>query len=372
MGITKVFDIFYFIFFFTIIPAFLLYRGVFFVFLSLSRVHTPKQHLVLIVGQNNRSMALLKRFKKNTEYKFIGFVDNIENHNLADKQEKEPPILCSLNGFKDYISNYPIDEVFLTLPLRSHYDELSKIINDCITQGVRVCLVNDLFDFHVGTPIYDWNLENSFIDYDNNNRSKLQQDLKRIFDIVVSLTALVILIPVFVLISLIIIIQEGFPVIYIQKRIGLNKRRFNMFKFRSMVVDADKMQNKLEAMNEVKGAAFKITNDPRITKFGGFLRKSSLDEIPQFINVLMGSMSIVGPRPLPVRDFKQFYKDTHRRRFSAKPGITGLWQVSGRSEIEFEEWMGLDLYYIDNWNLWFDIKLFLRTIIVVLTGGGAK
>lgn len=140
-----------------------------------------------------------------------------------------------------------------------------------------------------------------------------------------------------------------------------------------MVRDAEKRQAELEARNEVKGAAFKITDDPRITNIGRWLRKTSLDELPQLFNVLKGDMSLVGPRPLPVRDFERFYRNAHRRRFSVKPGITGLWQVSGRSDnVSFDKWMELDLYYVDKWNLLADIKILLKTIPAVFLCKGAK
>lgn len=374
IGIINISAFFFFVFWLETIVVFTIYRLTIFEVLLLRHFHRPRIQHAVIVGLNIRSIELADSLnRKGTGYKFLGFVDDIDEKDKDEDMEKALPMVCSLDEFENYVSNNPLDEVFLTLPLRSHYDEIARIIKICTTQGIRSRLVNDLFDFHLASPQYvKDDLADFFIDYDVINRSALQHDLKRIFDIIISLTALIVLAPVFAGVALAIAIQDGFPVIYIQKRIGLNKRRFEMFKYRSMVRNADKMQAELEALNEVKGAAFKITDDPRITKLGRFLRKTSLDEIPQFLNVLLGTMSIVGPRPLPIRDFERFYKDTHRRRFSVKPGITGLWQVSGRSETDFEEWMALDLQYIDNWNLWFDFKIFLETIYVVLARKGAK
>ncbi|QTA83326.1 Exopolysaccharide biosynthesis polyprenyl glycosylphosphotransferase [Desulfonema limicola] len=374
MGNPHISITFYLIFWAEILTVFIIYRIAFFEIARILHIRRPRQLHAVIVGLNIRSIELADSLNKTgTGYKFIGFVDDMPEDENDEEIQKAIPMVCSLSEFEDYISNFPMDEVFLTLPLRSYYDEISRIIKICTTQGIKTRLVNDLFDFHLAVPQYvKDDLPEFFIDYDVLNRSALQHDLKRIFDILVSFTGLLVLTPVFAAVALAIAVQDGFPVIYIQKRIGLNKRRFDMFKFRSMVRNADQLQAELEALNEVQGAAFKITDDPRITKLGKFLRKSSLDEIPQFLNVLQGTMSIVGPRPLPIRDFERFYKDTHRRRFSVKPGITGLWQVSGRSETEFEEWMALDLQYIDNWNLWFDFKIFLKTIHVVLAGKGAK
>jgi lipopolysaccharide/colanic/teichoic acid biosynthesis glycosyltransferase len=139
-----------------------------------------------------------------------------------------------------------------------------------------------------------------------------------------------------------------------------------------MVRNAEQRLAELEALNEVQGAAFKLTEDPRVTKLGRFLRKTSLDELPQLINVVLGNMSLVGPRPLPIRDFERFYRNRHRRRFSVKPGITGRWQVEGRSDVDFEEWMALDLEYIDNWKLCDDIEILFKTVIAVARCKGAK
>jgi lipopolysaccharide/colanic/teichoic acid biosynthesis glycosyltransferase len=172
-------------------------------------------------------------------------------------------------------------------------------------------------------------------------------------------------------VALFIKITSPGPVFFVQERIGLNKRRFMLIKFRTMVVDAERKIHELEHLNEVKGPAFKIKNDPRITRIGRFLRKASIDELPQLINVLKGDMSLVGPRPLPIRDYNGFDEDWHRRRFSVQPGITCLWQCNGRSNVSFDRWMQLDMEYIDNWSLWLDFKILAMTIPAVLRGSGA-
>jgi len=162
------------------------------------------------------------------------------------------------------------------------------------------------------------------------------------------------------------------PVIFTQKRIGLNKRLFDLYKFRTMVTNAEELMAELEERNEISGPVFKISRDPRITPLGRLLRKTSLDELPQLLNVLKGDMSLVGPRPLPLRDYAGFEKDWHRRRLSVQPGITCLWQVQGRNSITFERWMELDMEYIDHWSLWLDLKIMLKTIPAVLRGSGAS
>jgi lipopolysaccharide/colanic/teichoic acid biosynthesis glycosyltransferase len=163
------------------------------------------------------------------------------------------------------------------------------------------------------------------------------------------------------------------PVLFRQQRSGLNGRSFTILKFRSMVTNAEQFQHELAAMNEMSGPVFKVTKDPRITPLGKVLRKFSLDEFPQLFNVLMGDMSLVGPRPLPVDEVKRFNDLAHRRRLSVKPGLTCLWQISGRNNVtDFKDWVRLDLEYIDNWSLWLDLQILFRTIPVVLMGTGAK
>jgi exopolysaccharide biosynthesis polyprenyl glycosylphosphotransferase len=190
-------------------------------------------------------------------------------------------------------------------------------------------------------------------------------------DLMVSLLLLGAISPVLILTAMLIKLTSPGPIFFRQKRLGLNKRIFYIYKFRTMVMDAEQRQKELEKFNEVTGPVFKIKNDPRITRLGGFLRKTSIDELPQLFNVVTGEMSLVGPRPLPVRDYEGFDKDWQRRRFSVRPGITCLWQINGRSSIPFEQWMELDMQYIDKWSLWLDLKILYRTIPAVLKGSGA-
>ena len=179
--------------------------------------------------------------------------------------------------------------------------------------------------------------------------------------------------PLLLLIALAIRLTSPGPAIYRQVRAGLNGRSFRMLKFRSMRAGAEDQQAELAAQNEMRGPVFKVANDPRVTPLGRILRRHSLDELPQLWNVLRGEMSLVGPRPLPVEEVKRFDSDTHRRRLSVKPGLTGLWQVSGRSEIaDFTDWVRLDLAYIDEWSLWLDCKILLATLPAALFGRGAR
>lgn len=193
---------------------------------------------------------------------------------------------------------------------------------------------------------------------------------KRVVDLVISITALILLVPVFSLIAVLIKLSSPGSVVFSQKRVGLNGRWFSMYKFRTMLDTASSMMPAISHRNTTQGPAFKDPQDPRVTPIGRLLRRYSLDELPQLINVVLNDMSLVGPRPLPVEQAAKVMGE-HRRRFCMKPGLTCLWQVSGRSEVKFARWMGYDLEYVDTWSLWLDAKLLLRTIPAVVTGRGA-
>jgi lipopolysaccharide/colanic/teichoic acid biosynthesis glycosyltransferase len=187
----------------------------------------------------------------------------------------------------------------------------------------------------------------------------------------VSSVLLILLSPLFLLVGLLIKLSSNGRVFFSQERVGLNKRQFRIHKFRTMVPNAEKMLAELESLNELSGPVFKIRNDPRLTSIGKYLRRTSIDELPQLYNVLKGDMSLVGPRPLPVRDYEGFNEDWQRRRFSIRPGITCIWQVNGRNSIPFDQWMEMDMRYVDEWSLWLDFKILARTIPAVLRGSGA-
>jgi exopolysaccharide biosynthesis polyprenyl glycosylphosphotransferase len=193
--------------------------------------------------------------------------------------------------------------------------------------------------------------------------------MKSTLDFFFSFTVIMLVSPVFLMIAVAIRLEDGGPVLFTQERVGLNGRRFSIFKFRTMVANAEALKISLQEQNEQTGPVFKITNDPRVTRIGRFLRKTSFDELPQFFNVIRGEMSVVGPRP-PIPSEVEKYKKWQKRRLTMKPGITCTWQVSGRNNIPFKEWVKLDLEYIDNWSLTRDAVLILKTIKVILTGTG--
>lgn len=232
-------------------------------------------------------------------------------------------------------------------------------------------LLSNFFDLQSGRSRADHLEGDALVSIHTGAMHGWQVVAKRTFDFAISLILLVFILPLLLIVSVLIKLTSPGPVFFSQERVGLNKRRFRLYKFRTMVPDAEKKLAELEQFNEVSGPVFKIKNDPRITWIGKYLRKLSVDELPQIINVLKGDMSLVGPRPLPVRDYEGFDQDWQRRRFSVRPGITCLWQVGGRSSISFERWMELDMEYIDNWSLLLDLKILLKTVPAVLKGSGA-
>lgn len=327
---------------------------------------------VLIVGTNHRAIQFAEEIGAKSElgYRLIGFADE-QWEGLKSWNHEKFSLVSSLKSLPVFLRTCAVDEVLIALPMRSYYQPASHIVAQCEEQGILVRVLGDLFTPKVARPCVDNLGQYSTFTLHTGAIGEQAILIKRIIDMTIAVPALVALLPCFGFIAAAIKLTSPGPVFFIQERVGLNKRRFSCMKFRTMVPDAERQQEELEHLNEVQGAAFKITHDPRITRIGRFLRKSSLDELPQLINVVKGDMSLVGPRPLPVRDFHEFNEDWHRRRFSVRPGITCLWQVNGRSALSFEKWMELDLEYIDQWSLLLDIKILFKTIPAVIKGSGA-
>jgi exopolysaccharide biosynthesis polyprenyl glycosylphosphotransferase len=251
------------------------------------------------------------------------------------------------------------------------HDQASRIAALCEEQGITVRVLTNIFDLKLAHSSAEEVEDDPLITHSTGWVEGWPIFAKRMLDFTISAILIILISPFLLVVAVFIKLTSPGPVLFVQKRLGLNKRRFNVHKFRTMVVDAERQMSQIEHLNEVSGPVFKIKNDPRITPIGRFLRKTSIDELPQLFNVLIGDMSLVGPRPLPVRDYEGFNEDWQRRRFSVRPGITCLWQVRGRSSIPFEKWMELDLQYIDKWSLWLDFQILLRTIPAVLRGSGA-
>ena len=338
------------------------------------RIKGRNIRFILIVGTNDRALQFARRIQGDSGfgYRLLGFVDDnvqIEGTELDSLGE----VVCGLEDFSDYLKNNVVDEVVISLPLASFYFEASRMVKICEELGVVVIFFSGVDFLNTGSSKAIFNILHgeNVITILPPSMSGWQLSMKRTMDFVISFILVILLLPLFVIIGILIKWTSPGPALFIQERVGLNKRKFHLLKFRTMVIDAEKQMEKLGHLNEVKGAAFKITDDPRVTPIGKFLRRNSLDELPQLVNVFMGDMSLVGPRPLPLRDFADFDQDWHRRRFSIRPGITCLWQIGGRSSISFDRWMELDMEYIDNWSLMMDIKILFQTIPAVLRQRGA-
>jgi exopolysaccharide biosynthesis polyprenyl glycosylphosphotransferase len=329
-------------------------------------------HHILILGTNERAIAFASRIEAQSElgYRLLGFVDE-EWEGIAGFLGSGYDLCCDFDGLAEYLRTNIVDEVAIYLPLRSFYALTCRVAAICEQHGVIIRFDSDLFDLQkVHSRAEEFDGEPQITVY-TGTLDGWQVLVKRIQDFAISLVLLVILSPIFLAISILVKLTSNGPVFFLQERVGRNKRRFKILKFRTMVPDAEKMMADLEALNELSGPVFKIKNDPRLTPIGRFLRRSSLDELPQLLNVLLGDMSLVGPRPMAVRDFEGFSEDWQRRRFSVPPGITCLWQINGRNSIPFQQWMEMDMQYIAEWSLWLDLKILLRTIPAVWKGTGA-
>ena len=257
----------------------------------------------------------------------------------------------------------------------TYFEQVENVIKACELEGGEVWLVADFFSTQISRTTLDEMLGHPLLIFRTAPEISWQSFAKHAIDFIGAFLMLLILIviPVIPLIALAIKLASPGPVFFRQQRSGQNGAPFTVYKFRTMVTNAEQFKHELEAMNEMTGPVFKVTNDPRVTRLGRFLRKYSLDELPQLWNVLRGEMSLVGPRPLPVDEVKRFNDLSHRRRLSVKPGLTCLWQVKGRNKIsDFKDWVRLDLEYIDTWSIWLDLKILLLTIPAVLRGTGAK
>ena len=336
------------------------------------RAHGRNLRSILVVGTNSRARGFAKMIESKPElgYRLSGFVDD-EWTGIHDFQQEGYSRVASLDDFSVYLRSHAIDEVAIALPVPSYYLAASRIVAACEEQGVTIRFLSNIFHLRWARQSAEDFGEAPIISLYTGPREGWPLLLKRILDIAISLILILVSCPVFLVIALLIKLTTGGPILFLQDRVGRHKRTFRMYKFRTMVPDAERKLAELGHLNEVSGPVFKIRQDPRLTPIGKFLRKTSIDELPQLWNVLKGDMSLVGPRPLPLRDYQGFDQDWQRRRFSVPPGITCLWQIHGRSSLPFERWMELDMHYIDHWSLWLDLQILARTIPAVLKGTGA-
>lgn len=340
-------------------------------FIEYVRERGHNRRSVLIVGDGENSRHLVAKIQKCSDWglDIVGFLDG--NGYEVGTELYGAKVLGKLEDLPDVLHNHFIEEVIFALPL-GKLEKAKDLLYLCELEGVQTRIISNFFSGLVSHAEVETAHGLPIITYSTTQRNIGELFAKRVMDIVLSGVGLVILSPIFLVISILIKLTSPGPIFYRWQVVGLNKRKFTSYKFRTMVVNADELKEKLMAKNEMNGVVFKIKNDPRITKIGRFLRKFSLDELPQLYSVFKGDMSLVGPRPPLATEIPKF-KNWQRRKLSVKPGITCLWQCNGRNHISnFDDWVLLDLQYIDHWSLWLDFKILFKTIPAVLTSRGAS
>ncbi|MBN1542842.1 sugar transferase [candidate division KSB1 bacterium] len=348
-----------------IVEKWLLFR-----LLNLAHSRGYNQENLLIVGTGKRAREFIHAVKQHSNWglRIIGLID--DEHNLYGKQVDGCRVIGRIQDIPFLINHLVIDRVIFVVP-RLWLHRIEEAIQACEEVGISTSISLDLYNLRIArTHQTDFN-GFPLLEFETFRAKEWQLFIKRLIDILVSLLFLVFFSPLMLMVAIITKLTSPGPVLFKQVRAGLKGRKFTLLKFRSMVVDAEAKKFQLLDSNEMDGPVFKIKRDPRITRIGAILRKTSIDELPQFINVLMGDMSIVGPRP-PLPQEVEHYQIWQRRRLSLKPGITCIWQVSGRNKIGFDQWMRMDMQYIDNWSLTLDLKILFKTFFVVLVGYGAE
>ncbi|MCP3892846.1 MAG: sugar transferase [Desulfobulbaceae bacterium] len=346
--------------------------------LARTRLKNYNTRSVLIIGSRQRAIDFIKVISRQREtgYRIRGCLETCDQEELVgDRVYESVKIIGTLDRFKTLLEQETIDEIVFALPLKE-VKNIHEYIYYAEEMGKNIRVLPD-FQMHkiqyfpqtAKVNIEDF-LGVTTLALSSVPKNGNQLLLKSFVDYVCTLVGVILLSPVFLLIGLAIKATSKGPILFSQERSGLNGRRFKVHKFRTMVVNAEELKKTLITENEVDGPVFKIKKDPRITGIGSILRKTSLDELPQLFNVLKGEMSLVGPRP-PIPAEVEEYKLWQRRRLSMKPGLTCIWQVSGRNKLSFEQWMNMDLEYIDNWSLGLDFKLLVLTVKEVTVGGGS-
>jgi len=324
---------------------------------------------VLIVGTDPVSMHIARVLTsyKELNVKIIGYLTS--NPLEIGKKIDGVEAIGMLNSLSNILKRNVVDCVIVSEGIKDR-GLMQQINHLCDIAGIDTLILSSLVSGTTRTPYIERFDGLFFINYSATGNSPTEMFIKKVFDLLVSSALIIILIPIWLLVPVIIKLDSKGPAYFVQERIGKNGRRFRMLKFRSMTADADSMRESLMEFNEMDGAAFKMKEDPRVTYIGKIIRKTSIDELPQLFNVFKGDMSLVGPRPLP--DDVTEHGLHNKKRLSVKPGITCLWQISGRNLIKFDEWMRLDIYYIDNWSLTLDLKILFKTFFVVLARKGAQ
>ncbi len=325
---------------------------------------------VLVIGSGPRARQLMKTYQEKSEWgiDFVGILDPDASRTGADLEGIR--VFGTPAAIGELVSYQVVDEVVVCLP-RGMIGDLDAVFDVCAEQGISIKFLADLYDMPEGTVSLETVGSTPILNFDPVHHEEGKLIVKRISDLLLTIPTLLVLTPLFVLVALAIKLDSPGPVFFRQERVGLNKRIFRMIKFRSMYQDAEARMAEVEHLNEAEGPIFKIRNDPRITRVGRFLRRTSIDELPQLLNVLLGHMSLVGPRPMSLRDVERFSLGVQRKRFSVRPGLACLREVSGRSRLSFDQWLALDLKYIDEWTLWLDVKILFKLLPSVIRGDGA-
>lgn len=338
-------------------------------FLIVARRSGYNYRHLLIIGCNQQALDLARRINQTPElgYKIVGFIK--EDKDAIDSSRQD--IVGSLSQLKDILEKGTVDEIIVCLSVVESFPSICEVIRLAQELGVVARLIPEASTAKLLTQFSLERFEGDYIITLFRERMLLQLFVKRLMDLAVSALMLVVLSPLLVAVALIVKFTSPGPVLFVQERIGMNRRKFKLYKFRSMVADAEQRKQELAAQNEMDGPAFKIKNDPRVTPIGRFIRKTSIDELPQLLNVFCGHMSLVGPRP-PLPSEVDQYEWLYRKRLSIKPGLTCLWQISGRNNISFKQWMQMDREYIENWSIWLDLEILAKTVPVVILGRGAS
>jgi exopolysaccharide biosynthesis polyprenyl glycosylphosphotransferase len=325
---------------------------------------------LLIVGTGKRAREFIQSVATHANWglRIVGLID--DEHGMFGKEIEGYRVLGRLQDIPFILHRKVIDRVIFVVP-RLWLNRIDEAILACEREGIPTSISMDLYNLRIA-KVRQTNFSGfPLLEFETFAAKEWQLFAKRTFDIVFSLISIIVLAPLMIIVAVAIKLSSPGPILFKQKRCGLNGRQFTLYKFRSMVDGAEVKRREIEKMNEMDGPVFKIKRDPRVTPLGRIIRRLSIDELPQLFNVLKGDMSFVGPRP-PLAVEVEMYKLWQRRRLSLKPGLTCIWQVSGRNKISFERWMEMDLEYIDNWSLWLDFKIISKTFLVVLFGYGAS
>ncbi|MDI6699554.1 MAG: sugar transferase [Candidatus Saccharicenans sp.] len=361
--------LFFFIFIIIGTLALLVDRAI--VTLALRKIHEQGYNWrhVLVVGTGKRASEFINKVRKNPDWgiKVIGIINDDETRDI--KEVNGVQVIGFLKDLLDIFHRVPVDQVIFILP-RSRLNQIQEALEVCEVEGKETSIAIDLYDMKIARSVITEIDGIPLLSYNTVRISEWQLFIKRAIDIVISSMAIFLLSPIYVAAAVAIKLTSPGSVFFRQERLGLHGRKFKLLKFRTMRIDADKVLSRVDNLAEMTTPRFKNKKLGYITPVGRILRKFSIDELPQFINVLAGDMSIVGPRPTVPCEVEK-YEVWQRRRFSMKPGITCLWQISGRNEIDHDGWMKLDLEYIDNFSLWLDISIIFKTVPAVLFGKGA-